>query len=215
MFPESSDFTPTRIIDTILIIARMKTPPLKALIWPECAAGFDQNGLALVVFTLPAGTRRSDARLLARAVLHEFASRMFDLPPVKIMLIEASNGPLLTGADRDIRISLSYAGDKVLIGLSCGRAIGVDIVQIDRIAETLALSRLYLPEIACATVHESTLDIRDEIFALSWAQMEACCKALNLPLAEIDEKRQLAYANCELVDCEQIIGYRIAVAVIP
>lgn len=140
---------------------------------------------------------------------------MLDLPPAKIKLIEASNGPLLTGADREIRISLSYAGDKVLIGLSCDRALGVDIVQIDRIAETLALSRLYLPEIACATVHEAIPHVRDESFALSWAQMEACCKVLNLPLAEIDEKRQLAYASCEIVNCEQIDFYSIAVAIIP
>lgn len=147
--------------------------------------------------------------------MRDFSKRLLDLPLAKIVLVEASNGPLLTGADRDIRVSLSYAGDKVLIGLSCGRALGVDIVQIDRIAETRALSRLYLPQSACATVLEAAPDLTDQSFASGWAQMEACCKALSLPLAEIDEEREKAYANCELVDCEQIIGYRMAVAIIP
>lgn len=191
----------------------MKTPTLKALIWPESTAGFDLNGLALVILTLPAGTQRTDARRLAREVLRELTGSLLQGEPVE--LVESPHGPTLTGAACHIRISLSYAGDKVLIGLSCGRALGVDIVQIDHIAETPALSRLYLPEIACAAILEAAPDVRDENFALRWAEMEACCKALSLPLSEIDEKRQLAYANCELVDCEQIIGYRMAIAIIP
>lgn len=187
--------------------------PLKPLIWPEHPTGFDLNGLALVILTLPAGTQRTDARRLAREVFRELTGSL--LPGAPVELVESPHGPTLTGPACHIRISLSYAGDKVLIGLSCTDAIGVDIVQIDRIAETLALSRLYLPEIACAAILEASPDVRDENFALRWAEVEACCKALCLPLSEIDEKRQLAYANCELVDCEQIIGYRIAVAIIP
>lgn len=187
--------------------------PLKPLLWPECAAGFDPNGLALVVLTLPAGTQRTDARRLAREVLRELTGRL--LPGAPIELEDSPHGPRLTGAACDIRISLSYAGDKVLIGLSCGRAIGVDIVQIDRIAEIKTLSRLYLPQSACATVLEAAPDLTDQRFAESWAEMEACCKALSLPLAEVDEKRERAYANCELIDCEQIIGYSMAVAIIP
>jgi len=137
------------------------------------------------------------------------------LPGAPVELVEGQHGPMLAGAAGDIRISLSYAGDKVLIGLSCTQTIGVDIVQIDRIAETLALSRLYLPAIACATVFEAAPDVKDANFALGWAQLEACCKALGLPLAEIDKKREMAYANCELVDCKQISGYRMAVAILP
>lgn len=191
----------------------MKTPTLKALIWPESAAGFDQNGLALVLLTLQTGTQRADARSQAREVLRELTGKL--LPDAPVELVESPHGPTLTGAACHIRISLSYAGNKVLIGLSCGRAIGVDIVQIDRIAETLALSRLYLPERACASVFEAAPDVRDENFALRWAEVEACCKALSLPLAEIDEEREKAYAACELIECEQINGYRMAVAIMP
>jgi phosphopantetheinyl transferase len=181
----------------------MKLPPLKALIWPECPAGFDQNGLALVLLTLPAGTLRAAARSQARAVLRELAVRL--LPGAPVELVESPRGPQLQGSD--IRISLSYAGDKVLIGLSKRHALGVDIVQIDNIPEIGALSGLYLPDSAAAT-------LCDENFALSWAQMEACCKALGLPLAEIDPQREKAYATCDLPDCEQIAGYRMAAAVL-
>ena len=177
----------------------MKALPLKLLIWPERPSRFDHHGLALILLTLPAGTKRADARQMARTTLRECIASL--LHAVHFELVEGVHGPLITGSD--IRISLSYAGDKALIGLSCGQALGVDIVKIERLDDVETLAKLYLP----------TNNGTD--FALAWAQMEACCKALNLPLSEIDEARKLAYAGCELVDCEQMDGYRIAVAIKP
>ena len=179
----------------------MKALPLKLLIWPERPSRFDHHGLALILLTLPAGTKRADARQMARTTLRECIASL--LHAVHFELVEGVHGPLITGSD--IRISLSYAGDKALIGLSCGQALGVDIVKIKGldVDEIEALARLYLP----------TNNGTD--FALAWAQMEACCKALKLPLSEIDAARQLAYAGCKLVDCEQMDGYRIAVAIKP
>ena len=187
----------------------MPFPPLKPVIWPECPAGFDPDGLALVLFTLPAGTRRPDARLLARSVLRELTGRL--LPGAPVELVEGPHGPQLSGTD--IRISLSYAADKVLIGMSRGRALGVDIVSVDNFPEAGVLSGLYLPKAASHSILEA--ELRDENFALRWAQMEACCKALGLPLAEITREREQAYAGCGLLNCQQINGYRMAVAIIP
>lgn len=183
--------------------------PLRVFIWPECPGGFDPNGLALVLITLTECTRRSDARLRARAVLREMTCIILSVEQIEIM--EGPDGPMLAGTD--IHISLSYAGDKVLLGLSCGRALGVDIMKVDHFTEIESLSRLYLPKAACLAVLETTPDHRDSKFAHSWTQMEACCKALGLPLVEIDRERALAYAACELFNCKQIDGYRISVAV--
>jgi hypothetical protein len=219
--------------------ACMKTFPLKPVIWPERPAGFDDNGLALILLTLPAGTQRADAKQLARAVLRECLDYLLtaahiepthtaQMSPFKpampaaspqpspalrageqtnrcasFTLIESPCGPLIAGISADIKVSLSYAGEKVLIGISCGHALGVDIVLIDRFPEIEALSRLYLP----------TTPLDDAGFSLAWAQMEACCKCLGLPLAEIDEGRERAYSACDLPDCHQVDGYRMAVAV--
>ncbi len=115
-------------------------------------------------------------------------------------IIETPSGPAI--ADSDLHISLSYAGDKALIGLSCKQPLGVDIVWIEKLPEIETLSRLYLPKaVSC-----------EAGFALAWAQMEACCKALKLPLTEIDDARASAYAGCILPECEQIDGYRMAIA---
>ena len=174
---------------------------VKPLIWPKCPGSFDHNGIALILLNLPADTSRADARKLARETLKKAA--FFLLPDQLIELFETPHGPRFSPSC--LHVSLSYAGDKALIGISSKRTIGVDIVRIEKFPEIEALSRLYLPKIpAC-----------DADFALAWAKVEACCKALNLPLAEIDETRIRTYASCILPDCEQIDSYSIAVALRP
>ncbi len=170
---------------------------LKPLIWPDTPAGLDNEGLALILLNLPPGTHRAQAGQLARSVLREYLTAL--LPVVQIEIVESPSGPLITGSD--LRISLSYAGDKALIGIARGRQLGVDIVKIECMDDVETLAKLYLPAAPNAD------------FALAWAQMEACCKALKLPLSEVNDARKLAYAGCELIDCEQMDGYRIAVAV--
>ncbi len=157
---------------------------------------FHVNGLALILLNLPSGTR--NARLHARTVLRQYLTEF--LQEEHFDFAESPSGPLITGSD--LKISLSYAGDKALIGIARGRRIGVDIVKIERMDDIEALAKLYLP----------TIPVSDADFALAWAEMEACCKALKFPLSEINAARQLAYASCKLVDCEQLEGYRIAVA---
>ncbi len=164
-----------------------------ALNWPQCPERLD--GIALILLDLPHEIPREEARLMARAVVRNAAARL--LKKHGITLIETPAGPRIS---EGIHISLSYAEGKALIGLSDERPLGVDIVRIASIPEADALTRLYLPP--CG----------DADFELNWARMEACCKALNLPLAEIDEEREKAYSGCDLPECRQIKGYRMAVA---
>lgn len=180
---------------------------LKLSRWPSIE--FDRREIALVMVNLPADTRRADASFLARAVLQELASRL--RPGDFFEIIESAHGPRLAGHGRDVHVSLSYAGDKALIGLSFDRALGVDIVAVENYPEIDSLAGLYLPASFCTRKGY----LRNENFALGWAKMEACCKALKLPLAEIDKNREKVYSDCRIVDCEQIDGYRIAAATAP
>lgn len=173
---------------------------VKVLTWPDCPSRFDGNGIALTLLELPQATTRADARMLAREVVKKISARLLHTSE----LIETPQGPRL--AQNNIHVSLSYAADKALIGFSCKRPLGVDIVRIAHLPEIDALARLYLPTPTAAS---------DADFAQAWAEMEACCKALNLPLAEIDEQRKKAYAGCDLLECMQIDGYRMAVALGP
>ena len=171
---------------------------VKVLNWPDCPSRFD--GIALTLLELPHATPRTKAGMHAREAVKKIAARL--LPATE--LVETPRGPRL--AQSNIHLSLSYAPDRVLIGFSCGRPLGVDIVRIAHFPEIDALARLYLP---------ASNAISDAGFAQSWAEMEACCKALGLPLAEIDERRMKAYAACDLLECTQIDGYRMAVALGP
>lgn len=186
---------------------------LRPLIWPDKPAEFDGDGLALLLFALPTGTLRAHARLLARQVLREVLGGLLALPAEEVALVEGPYGPVLEGAACEIRISLSYAGAWVLIGLAKGRALGVDMVRVDRLPEVEALARFYLPAAACHALLDAPLETRDTCFAHGWAEMEACSKYLGLPLMEISSVRERALKTCRFVACEQVDGYRIAVAV--
>lgn len=185
--------------------------PLHLHHWPECPDHFNEDELALVLMTLPPGTPRAEAGRLARSALPTLTAQLTGLPAEQIQLSESAHGPLLTGA-ANIRISLSYAGDKALIGLSRGRVIGVDMVSIEPITELESLAQLYLPTASRLTVLQSPPVLRDARFALAWAEMEACCKALKLPLTEIDDAREDALSRCAQRECAAIDGYQIAIA---
>lgn len=179
--------------------------------WPEQAVHFDSRGLALVLLALPAAGTRSTARQYARRALRQILASLLHQQAEDVPLSETARGPVLGAVAGDIRISLSYASGHCLIGLSRGREIGVDIVRIERIAGIDAVSRLYLP--SAHAVIEAPAELRDARFALHWSQMEAGCKCLGLPLAEITPQREHALNKCEQIDCTQKEHYRMALAV--
>jgi len=165
--------------------------PLKLFNWPERPAVLEAGGIALLLCEL--NLPRVDARQLARKRLRELCAQLLN----STELTETLQGPVCpTGY-----ISLSYAGNNLLIGLSRDVKLGVDIVAADPPPETGALTRLYLPAFSGN-------------FALAWAQMEACSKALGLPLTENSRERSRQLACCKIIPCEQTDGYQIAVAVI-
>lgn len=186
---------------------------LKPQIWPDRPAGFDANGLVLILLPLPAGTLRKHARHFARQVLREVIGGLLALPAEAVPLIESPRGPVLQGAARDIRISLSYAGDWALIGLAEGWALGVDMVRIEPLPEIEALARLYLPASACQAVLESPPEARDACFAQGWAEMEASSKCLGLPLEEMRVEREQDLKACGFLECGQVEGYCMAVGI--
>lgn len=179
--------------------------------WPT-AVQLDGDGLALVLLTLPAGTARPAARQLARQVLRQILGSLLARPADELVLRESAQGPVLDETARDIRISLSYAADRCLIGLAEEQALGVDIVRIENLPEIDSLCRLYLPAADCRHVLAASPAERNARFALAWAQMEARSKCLGLPLAEISRQREQALNAGKLADCSQTGDFRIALA---
>ena len=180
--------------------------------WPAQAVRFSGDGFALALLALPVGSTRALAGQHARLALRQILGALLARPADEIVLRESGTGPVLENAARDIRISLSYASGRCLIGLAEGHPLGVDIVRIEQLPEIEALSRLYLTIAAHRDVIEAPPAARAARFALAWAQMEARSKCLGLPLAEIDAPRGKALQACELLACHQPADYRIALA---
>lgn len=186
--------------------------PLLPSLWPARPLAFDDQGLALILLPLPVPASRAAARALSRQVLRETLGGLLARPPAKVCLAESAQGPQFDDPARNIRISLSYAGAYALIGLAENRRLGVDIVRIDNFPELEMATRLYLPEEDWRALLESPDAARAGRFASGWARMEAGSKCLGLPLAEIGPERAQALRACRFVECRQIDGYRMAVA---
>lgn len=184
--------------------------------WPAPAVALDGNGLALVLLALPAGSPRPTARRQARQALRQIVGHLLALSPDDVVLSEGENGPQLgpqlADATRDLRISLSYAADRCLIGLAEGQALGVDLVRIEALPEIAALAELYLPARCRQAIDAAPAEERAARFAQAWAEMEARSKCLRLPLVEMDAQRERSLAAARLVDCAPIPGYRLAIA---
>lgn len=200
-------------------LATSETRLLKRpVIWPQQPAAFDDDGLALVLLTLPVGTSHRATQRLTRQALQSILGVLLGRPAEALSLLESPRGPLLHDAARDLYISLAYAANHVLIGIADGRTLGVDLVHIEEVppaTELAALSQLYLPARACRAVLDAPAGTRAAHFAQGWAQMEACGKCLALPLTEIDANREQALASCALVACGPLNGYAMAVALNP
>lgn len=186
--------------------------PLTPSLWPARPLALDPRGLALILLRLPPKTPRTTARALSRQVLCEALGGLLAQPAAAVRLAESPQGPRLDDPARDIRIGLSHAGAYILIGLAENRKLGVDIVRIDNFPELEATARLYLPEAARRALLAAPAAARASRFASGWARMEAGSKCLGLPLTEMNPERERALRSCRFVECRQIGGYRMAVA---
>lgn len=205
--PEPIEGFPKQLIHYDLIQSwfdQLTTNGLNQRFPSELKADFDENGIALQLLTLPANTDRAAARLFARRHLQAWLALL--LTRADIVLRESDSGPILP--DSDLHISLSYAENKVLMGVCRGRKLGVDLVALADTPEREAIARLYFPQSWLARA------LSPPGFALAWAELEACCKALNLPLGEINPARERAYNSCQVSDLKQINEFFMAVATV-
>ncbi len=176
--------------------------------WPTRHIEFDDKGLVLLLVTLETGTTRPQASITARSLLKKICVQLLDLNNTQLKLIEHEQGPYI--ANSTISISLSYANNMLLIGLSRHRRVGVDIVALDCFTEIDNLAHLYL--IHPSKIIDAPPKLKGRYFAQAWSELEARGKSLGLPLCEMSPARAKILLTCELIECEQIPGYHIALA---
>jgi 4'-phosphopantetheinyl transferase len=131
--------------------------------------------------------------LVARGVLRRLLARYLEADPTAVSLAYDPRGkPRLNGGYErpDLRFNLSHSGGLALIGVTCGREIGVDVervrddIDIDAFAERTFSAR------ELAALRALTAPRRREAFFACWTRKEAYVKArgdgLAIPLSAFD-----------------------------
>ncbi|AHE55002.1 hypothetical protein NX02_16620 [Sphingomonas sanxanigenens DSM 19645 = NX02] len=107
-------------------------------------------------------------------------------------VVRDARGKLHLRCAANAQCSISYAADRVLIGISEGAAIGVDAEQLRPIDDAAELMELhYTPaERAALRALQRSGQIIDHAFLAIWVRKEACVKALGeglvIPLTELE-----------------------------
>jgi 4'-phosphopantetheinyl transferase len=185
---------------------------LNAYEWQNEHLQFDSDGLLLVHFSLtdihPFAARRTHAR----HVLRQLLSQLLDHPVQTLPLHETPHGPRLALPFNSIKISLSYATHRGLIGLSQHQGIGVDIVQVVNFNEMNQVAKSYFSDRRYQLILAQQGLEKDTQFAQAWADIEASSKCLGLPLSEMSPARAQQLNQCELRACTPLTEHRLSVA---
>jgi 4'-phosphopantetheinyl transferase len=133
--------------------------------------------------------------------------------------------------DRCPSFNLSHSGDLALLAVASGRDVGVDVEQVQPIADADAIAEHYFCARERDTLRQIDGEARMALFYTYWTRKEAILKAtgdgLSLPLDQVDvstvsgERAEVvsvldgsgAIRDLAIVDLDPAIGYASAVAV--
>ncbi|MEZ4662805.1 MAG: 4'-phosphopantetheinyl transferase superfamily protein [Caldilineaceae bacterium] len=146
--------------------------------------------------------------IVARGRLRQLLGRYLVLPPPEIRFTYSAHGkPLLQEAQNPaaLQFNLSHAGEMMLVGVTRGRAIGVDIEQVRSLDDMMGIAASFFSPRKYDVGRRARRPKRAGLFNC-WTRKEAYIKAqgqgLSLPLDSFDvtltpgaEARLLAVRN--------------------
>ncbi len=170
--------------------------------------------------------RDQERFIMARGILRKLLATYLNQPAEKIELIYEKHGkPLL--ADASLEFNLSHTQHFVLIGVSHGCSIGVDIEFSGRRLDCLAIADRYFSQKEYQDLLSTTAENRANLFFYYWVLREALLKmsgegiagnfdkiaidrakaimTLNFPLPYPNQNIVLIYSN-------QVANYPLAIA---
>ena len=131
--------------------------------------------------------------IFSHAALRTILSGYLDRAPEDIQFRHNSFGkPFLADADppSDLQFNMSHSGDVVLVAVTRGRQIGVDVEMIRVMKDFAGIARLNFTKEECAFIENATHGNPQNAFFKSWARKEAVIKAvgkgLSIPLNTFD-----------------------------
>jgi 4'-phosphopantetheinyl transferase len=127
--------------------------------------------------------------IFSHAALRHTLSGYVNQTPEGIEFFQNSFGkPFLR--DNELQFNMSHSGDVVVIGVTRGRQIGVDVEMVRPIKDFSSIARLNFTKQECELIEATPTASQQYVFFRSWARKEAVIKAvgkgLSIPLNTFD-----------------------------
>jgi 4'-phosphopantetheinyl transferase len=130
--------------------------------------------------------------VLGRGITRNLIGRILDRPAESLQFeYSASGKPALARLhESNLEFNVSHSGDLVLVALSHGRILGVDVERINPRMSTAEIASRFFSPGECRALAELPADLQCPAFFCCWTRKEAYLKArgdgLALPLDQFD-----------------------------
>jgi 4'-phosphopantetheinyl transferase len=122
-----------------------------------------------------------------RGILREILSRYTQTPPERIAFDYGAQGKpeLIHTDDPPLRFNLTHSEDTLLIGVTRGQMIGVDIEHVRPLQDLMQISRRFFSAREVTALHSLSADQQAVAFFNGWTRKEAVLKAYGDGISEI------------------------------
>jgi 4'-phosphopantetheinyl transferase len=164
------------------------------LAWPEAAANRLEQFLAADERDKMQRFRREKDRrryLVGRGLLRSLLGRYLDVAPQDLRFETTAAGkPHLASGQRQLQFNLAHSGEYVLFAIADGRAVGVDVEEINDDLDAGEIAAHFFSPDEQRELEALTGRLKIEGFFACWTRKEAYVKArgegLSLPLDQFD-----------------------------
>ncbi|WDL95263.1 4'-phosphopantetheinyl transferase family protein [Alicyclobacillus sp. ALC3] len=126
--------------------------------------------------------------VLRRAVRRLILAEYVGCDPREVEFGTYQHGkPFLLGSNGSIRFNVTYTKHVVLVGVTNGTELGIDVEFINREFDWLPVARKFFPEHQLKDLRSRTGDAARTLFFSLWTQTEAILKARGVGLSGIKE----------------------------
>lgn len=130
--------------------------------------------------------------VIGRGYLRLLLGKMLDLPAGSLQFDydEFGKPSLISGQRQQLQFNVSHSGDLILIAITGGRAVGIDVERIRTDLDLDVVAERFFSENECRVLGSLVGHDRCEAFFACWTRKEAYLKArgvgLSLPLDMFD-----------------------------
>jgi len=167
--------------DVHVWLARSSTPDVSLPALDQVLDSAEKTAAARFIFD-----RHRVSYIFAHGVLRQVLGSYLECPPEQVRFGQNAFGkPHISsaGAGADIRFNMSHSGDAVLIGVTSGRHIGVDIELMRQVRDLAAIAKSNFTEAERAFIYSYPPDLQQKAFFTCWARKEAFIKAVGKGLS--------------------------------